>query len=133
MDQNCILLPVIDIDKSDQFYLELMGFIAFESYYKTTDKYGDYPLLLLPQMIRDEFSYPKDRPKLFRLFYKGDILTLCQRLYESLAIIHHFSEYPGGYFMMLEDFSGNKFEVTGEFIESNSGIDPTLWPFYNRM
>ncbi|MCG7565787.1 VOC family protein [Pseudoalteromonas sp. CnMc7-15] len=133
MENNCILLPVSDLEKADYYYEKILGFKILEDYYKTPEGFGDSPLFLLAQNFKGENVLQNDRPKLFRLHYTGDILQLCKLYTEKNVDILTFSEYPGGYYMLIQDPFNNKFEILADFLKKEQTIDPSKWSFFNRI
>lgn len=133
MEINCILLPVNDLEKSDSYYKNVLGFDMYEGYYKSPSAFGDNSIFLLAQNYQGESILQLERPKLFRLFYHGDILSLLQDYVSKSVDILTFSEYPGGYYTLIQDPFGNKFEIMAGFLGQKSDIKPSDWPFYNRL
>jgi catechol 2,3-dioxygenase-like lactoylglutathione lyase family enzyme len=133
MEINCILLPVNDLEKSDSYYKNVLGFDMYEDYYKSPSAFGDNSIFLLAQHFRGGSILQLERAKLFRLFYHGDILSLLQDYVSKSVDILTFSEHPGGYYTLIQDPFGNKFEIMADFLDQKSDIKPSDWSFYNRL
>lgn len=129
-----IIIPVLDYEKIERYYKEVLQFEPDEDIFFLPTGTRDVALkLLIVDAASRENSPPRRHFPIFSFSISTNFLSYCDKLMSQGALIEAVISHPGGYYARLSDPEGNQFEIECEsFDEENSALDPFSWPFYKR-
>jgi hypothetical protein len=129
-----IIIPVLDYEKVERYYKEVLLFEHQEDIFFLPTGARDVALkLLIVDAASRENSPPRRHFPIFNFSIPTNFLSYCDKLVSQGAFFESVISHPGGYYARLSDPEGNQFEIESEsFDEVNGAIDPFNWPFYKR-
>jgi catechol 2,3-dioxygenase-like lactoylglutathione lyase family enzyme len=129
-----IIIPVLDYEKIERYYKEILQFELRDDLFFLPNGARDVVLkLLIVDAASRESSPPRRHFPIFSLAIPTNFLSYCDNLVARGALFESVISHPGGYFARLSDPEGNQFEIECEnFDEENRNLDPCDWPFYKR-
>jgi predicted enzyme related to lactoylglutathione lyase len=129
-----IIIPVLDYEKIERYYKEVLLFELKDDLFLLPNNARDVGLkLLIVDAASRESSPPRRHFPIFNFSISANFLSYCDRLVSQGGLFESVISHPGGYYARLSDPEGNQFEIECEsFDEENEELDPFSWPFYKR-
>jgi catechol 2,3-dioxygenase-like lactoylglutathione lyase family enzyme len=129
-----IIIPVLDYEKIERYYKDVLIFELKEDFFFLPPGSRDVALkLLIVDAASREASPPRRHFPIFNFSIPSNFLSYCDKLITHGALFESVISHPGGYYARLSDPEGNQFEIECESVEEeNDALDPFGWPFYKR-
>lgn len=136
-----IFIPVTDIEKAFDFYLNTIGFRSDEHRCAMYLPGYDDSIEIQLQDISTSSAYCfyKDKKtkkfNIFTYFIEGSFLLYTQNLINSGVNFKYIYEHPGGYTAQVVDPFSNVFEYQSDDFDlgNRQSINPQEWERFSRM
>ncbi|MFL6635308.1 MAG: VOC family protein [Massilia sp.] len=129
-----IIIPVLDYEKIERYYKEVLQFELKDDLFFLPSGACEVALkLLIIDAASREDRLPRRHFPIFNLSVPANFLSYCDKLMSQGALFESVISHPGGYYARLSDPEGNQFEIECEsFDEVNGALNPYNWPVYKR-